>query len=316
MKTLFVYILVALGVVAVGVALPQFFKVSYFYFAAQMILQYVILATAWNVLGGYTGYVNFGVAAFFALGAYTAAVFILFLKLHLVIALLAGGLVSGLLGFGIGYLTLRLRGVYFAIATLALSVVIQMIIVNSPYLGGAKGLYIIRPKPFPPFSSYSEYLFALVLLLSFLSVITARSIEKSWIGRCFASIKDSEEAAACLGVPVFRLKLFATTLSGFWMGVAGATFPYYITYLEPYSAMSLDVAVNTLAMSLVGGTGTWLGPVIGAVLLGIVHQVVTVAFSSDFNLLFSGIILIGFVILAPEGIIGWFRRSDKQRLSQ
>jgi branched-chain amino acid transport system permease protein len=302
------FFLPAIGVIALGILVPQFVKVAYFYFAAYVVLQYIILSTAWNLLGGYTGYVNFGVGAFYAIGAYTSAALLLHLKANLIIAMLAGGTLSGLLGFGLGYLTIRLRGIFFAIATLALAVIIQMVIVNWHWLGGATGLYIFRPKPFPPFSTYLEFLFALMLFVAFLSVMTARYIERSWIGKCFIAIRDTEEAAECTGVPTFRLKLFATTLSGFMMGVAGAPFPYYITYLEPYSSMDLLVTVNSLAMPLVGGTAHWLGPVIGSILLGGAQQVITVTISSVWNLLIVGIVLIGFVILAPEGIIGLIQR--------
>jgi branched-chain amino acid transport system permease protein len=298
------FFLPAIGVIALGILLPQFIKISYFYFAGYVVLQFIILSTAWNLLGGYTGYVNFGVGGFYAIGAYTSAVLLLHLKVNLIIAMLAGGILSGLLGFGLGYLTIRLRGIYFAISTLALAIIIQMVIVNWHFLGGANGLYIFRPEPIPPFSDYLEYLFALMLFVAFLSVMTARYIEKSWIGKCFIAIRDTEEASECTGVPTFRLKLFATTLSGFMMGVAGAPFPYYITYLEPYSAMDLLITVNSLAMPLVGGTAHWFGPVIGSILLGGAQQLITVSISSEWNLLVVGIVLIGFVILAPGGIMG------------
>lgn len=305
------FYLPAIGVIAVGILLPQFIKISYFYFAGYVVLQFMILSTAWNLLGGYTGYVNFGVGAFYAIGAYTSAALLLHLKTNIVIAMIAGGLLAGLLGLGIGYLTIRLRGIFFAISTLALSVIIQMIIVNWHWLGGAKGLYIFRPEPFWPFSDYLEFLFALMLFTAFLSVMTARYVEKSWIGKCFVAIRDSEEAAECAGVPTFKLKLFATTLSGFMMGVAGAPYPYYITYLEPYSAMDLLVTVNSLAMPLVGGLAHWLGPVIGAIVLGSAQQIITVTVSSEWNLLIIGVVLIGFVVLAPDGIMGLIQKRRR-----
>jgi len=305
------FFLPALCVIAVGVLMPQFVKMSYFYFAAYVVLQYMILATGWNLLGGYTGYVNFGVGAFFAIGAYTSALLLINFKVNIVIAMIAGGTLAGLLGFGLGYLAIRLRGIFFAIATLALAVIIQMIIVNTNWMGGANGLYIFRPEPFPPFSDYLEFLFALMLFVAFLAVMTVRYIEKSWIGKCFIAIRDTEEAAECTGIPTFRLKLLATTLSGFMMGVAGAPFPYYITYLEPYSAMDLLLTVNSLAMSLVGGTAHWLGPVIGAVILGCTQQIVTVTISSEWNLLIIGVVLIGFVVLAPGGIMGLIQGRRK-----
>jgi branched-chain amino acid transport system permease protein len=111
-----------------------------------------------------------------------------------------------------------------------------------------------------------------------------------------------------MGVPTLRLKLFATTVSGFLLGVAGAPFPYYVTFVEPNSAFALDYAVNALAMPMIGGTTSWIGPVIGAVLLGTAQQLATVTISSEMNLFIVGVVLVAFVVLAPEGILGLVRR--------
>jgi branched-chain amino acid transport system permease protein len=281
---------------------------QYYYFAAYVILQYVVLATAWNILGGYTGYVNFGTAAFFALGAYTSIVLIQRYRAPLIVLLVGGGLVAGILGLGIGYLTLRLRGVFFSISTLALTVVLQTMVINWEYVGGARGISVVRPGRLAFFGSYVEFLFLLMLLLALLAITVARWIETSWIGRGLAAIRDNEEAAECLGVPTLRLKLVATTVSGCLMGIAGAPFPYYVTFVEPASAFNLDYAVNSLAMPMIGGTTTWMGPVIGAILLGTAQQVATVTISSALNLLIVGLILVAFVILAPEGVLGLVQR--------
>src|ERR671924_478522 len=208
---------VGVAVILAGIAFAWLRVNPYLYFAGYVILQYVVIATAWNILGGYAGYVNFGTPAFFALGAYTA-------------------------------------------------------------------VFLIR------------------------SVLVARFIERSWIGRGLAALRDNEEAAECMGVPTLRLKLFATTVSGFLLGVAGAPFPYYVTFVEPNSAFALDYAVNALAMPMIGGTTSWVGPVIGAVLLGTAAQLATVTISSEMNLFIVGVVLVAFVVLAPEGILGLVRR--------
>jgi branched-chain amino acid transport system permease protein len=296
----------------VGLLLTVVVENRYFYFAAYLILQYIVLATAWNILGGYTGYVNFGTPAFFALGAYTATFLLLALKVPLPVLVLAGGLIAGLLGLGIGYLTLRLKGVFFSIATLALTVVLQTLIINWEFVGGAKGLSIIRPTPPPLFSNYVQFLFMVMLGLAGGAVTIARWIEHSRIGRGLAAIRDNEEAAECMGVPTLKLKIFATTLSGCLMGMAGAPFPYHVSLIEPLSAFNLDYAVNSLAMPMIGGTTTWLGPLVGAVLLGTAQQVATVTISSELNLLIVGVVLVGFVILAPEGIVGLLQRVLKR----
>jgi branched-chain amino acid transport system permease protein len=298
---------VAVAVVGLGLLLAGFRVNPYVYFAGYVVLQYVVIATAWNVLGGYAGYVNFGTPAFFALGAYTAIFLIEAFKAPLPVLILAGGLVAGLLGLGIGYLTLRLKGVFFSIATFALSVVLQTLIINWDYVGGAKGFTVIRP-PAPLLGNWGVLLFTVMFGLAVVTVLVARLIERSWIGRGLAALRDNEEAAECMGVPTLRLKLFATTISGFFLGVAGAPFPYYVTYVEPSSAFNLDYAVNALAMPMIGGTTTWLGPVIGAMLLGTAQQIATVTISSELNLLIVGVVLVLFVVLAPEGLTGLARR--------
>jgi branched-chain amino acid transport system permease protein len=300
-------LLVGAAVIGAGIGLAAARVNPYAYFAGYVILQYVVIATAWNILGGYAGYVNFGTPAFFAMGAYTAVVLIQSLRAPLPVLILAGGLVAGLLGLGIGYLTLRLRGTFFSIATLALSVVLQTMIINWEYVGGSRGLSVIRPSG-PPFGSYVTFLFTVMVGLAVVAVLVARFIERSWIGRGLAALRDNEEAAECMGVPTLRLKLFATTVSGFLLGVAGAPFPYYVTFVEPNSAFALDYAVNALAMPMIGGTTTWIGPVIGAVLLGTTQQLATVTISSELNLLIVGVVLVAFVVVAPEGLVGLARR--------
>ena len=302
----------AVALVVAGLVVTRTVENRYFYFAAYGILQYILLATAWNILGGYTGYVNFGTGAFFALGAYTSVALIRAVHAPLLIQILAGGLVSGLLGFCIGYLTLRLRGVFFSIATLALAVVAETMMVNWEYVGGSKGTSVIRPSPTAFFTNYVEFLFVVMGLLALGAVATAWFIEHSRIGRGFAAIRDNEEAAECMGVPTLRLKLLATTVSGALMGIAGAPFPYYITFVEPASAFNLSYAVNSLAMPMVGGTSSWVGPIIGAVLLGTVQQLATVTISSQLNLLIVGIVLVAFVVLAPEGILGLVRLATRR----
>ena len=280
----------------------------YVFFAGYVVLQYIVLSTGWNILGGYTGYVNFGTAAFFAMGAYTTVVLHKTMPgLPLPAMIVVGGAISGVIGLGTGYLTLRLRGTFFGIATLAMSVVVQTLITNWSFVGGSRGAYVVRPDTTDYFGiDYIEYLFLIMLALSVIAVGVARAIEKSRLGYGFATIRDDELAAEASGVPTLKLKLLATALSGGFMGMAGAPLPYYVTYLDPASGFSLSYAVNTIAMPLIGGTSSWLGPVIGAVLLGTLQQVATVTISSALSLLIVGLMLVGFVVLAPKGIIGWF----------
>ena len=282
---------------------------DYAFFAGYVVLQFIVLAQAWNILGGYTGYVNFGSAAFFALGAYTSVFFHKSYPLPIPLLMALGGIVSGLAGLGMGYLALRLRGAFFAIATLAFAVVLQTLVVNWNYLGGARGAYVIRPESVWLIGNYVHYLFLLMLALAVLAITTARTIERSRLGYGFATIRDDELAAEACGVPTLRLKLIATTLSGAFMGMAGAPFPYYIGYVQPAAAFGLDYAVNSIAMPMIGGTTTWIGPLVGAILVAGLQQWATVTISSELGLLVVVLLLVGFVIVAPSGIVGLVRNT-------
>jgi branched-chain amino acid transport system permease protein len=227
--------------------------------------------------------------------------------------ILVGGIVSGAVGLGTGYLTLRLRGVFFAIATLALAVVVQTLIVNWDFVGGSRGIYVIRPAQAPLGGGYIQYLYTLMIALSVIAVGIARSIERSRLGLGFAAIRDDELAAEAGGVPTLKLKLIATTLSGALMGMAGAPLPYYVTYLDPGSSFNLAYAVNSVAMPVIGGMTSWVGPIIGAVILGTIQQLATVTISSALNLLIVGVLLILFVIIAPNGIMGLISAGQRRR---
>ncbi len=293
-------------IAAVGAALSGVNE--YFFYAAFVVLQFVVLATAWNILGGYAGYVNFGTAAFFAIGAYTATVLFKWLGAPLAAQIAGGALVSGLLGFGVGLLTLRLRGIFFAIATVAVIFIMETLMVNWRYVGGATGLQLLRPEVTAPFDTYIRMLFAVNALLAVAAVSVARYIQTSWVGRGLRAIRDSEEAAEASGVPTLKLKLFACTVSGLLMGAAGAPMPMYLSFIEPASSFSLNYSVSALAMPMIGGTAHWIGPVIGALLLGSVQQIVTVTISNEINVLVVGVLLVLFVVLAPDGVLGLFRK--------
>jgi branched-chain amino acid transport system permease protein len=302
------FLFAALAVAGLAFESLRSLENEYLFFAGYVVLQYVVLATAWNILGGYTGYVNFGTAAFFALGAYTSVALGKFVALPIPALMLAGGVISGIVGLGMGYLTLRLRGVFFAIATLALAVVVQTLITNWDFVGGSRGAYTVRPALVPLLGSYVQYLFLIMLALAVIAIAIAHAIEGSRLGYGFATILDDEAAAEASGVPTLRLKLVATTLSGALMGMAGAPLPYYVTYLDPASGFNLAYAVNSIAMPLIGGMTSWVGPLIGALLLGSIQQVATVSnwFGGhpEVNLLIVGVLLILFVIAAPNGIVG------------
>jgi branched-chain amino acid transport system permease protein len=302
----------SIGLFLFAVFFSFYLENEYVFFAGYIVLMSIVLATAWNILGGYTGYVNFGTAAFFGLGAYTAAVLYKAFELPLALQIVAAALMSGLLGLGAGLLTLRLRGIFFAIATIAIAVIMETLFINWNYAGGATGLQLLRPAPTAPFESYIKMLFVLMAAMAVAAVATARFIEISWLGRGLRAIRDSEEAAEASGVPTLKLKVFACTISGALMGVAGAPMPMYLSFIEPASTFNLNYAVGALASPMIGGTAHYAGPVIGALLLSSVQQWVTVNISNEMNVLVIGVLLVVFVVAAPEGILGLFKKWRKR----
>jgi branched-chain amino acid transport system permease protein len=297
---------VAVIVLAAAAALT--IKNEYYFFAGYVVLQFVILATAWNILGGYCGYVNFGTGAFFGVGAYTAVLLIKAYAAPLPVQIAAAAVIGAALGFGTGLLTLRLRGIFFSIATVAIAIILQTVVINWRFLGGATGVQILKPDPLWPFDTYVKMLFVIGAVLAVIAVAIARYIQISWLGRGLRAIRDSEEAAECTGVPTLKLKLIACAVSGALMSVAGAPLAMYQSFVEPAGAFDLNYSVSALAMPIIGGTAHWIGPVIGAILLGTVQQVVTVTISSELNVMVVGVLLVLFVVAAPEGIVGLWRR--------
>jgi branched-chain amino acid transport system permease protein len=281
---------------------------DYIFFASFVVLQAVVLATAWNILGGYAGYVNFGVPAFVGAGAYSALVVHLSMDAPLLAQILFAALISGSLGFFVGLISVRLRGIFFSIATVALVFILETVVINWRYVGGATGLQLNRPSEVWPFDGYVRMLFWAMVVMAVIAVAIARYIQDSHFGRGLRALRDSEEAAECAGVPTLRLKLMACTVSGALLGAAGAPMPMYMSYIEPYSSFNLVYAVSALAMPIIGGMSHWVGPLIGAILLATIQQVVTVTISSELNVLVVGVLLVVFVIAAPDGIVGLYRK--------
>ena len=145
------------------------------------------------------------------------------------------------------------------------------------------------------------------------SVAFARHLQISRIGQGLAAIRDDELAAECSGVPTLRLKLISTTTMGALMAMAGVPYPFSVTHVDPSSAFNLVIAVNAIAMPMIGGTATWYGPVVGALLLGSIQEIATVTISSEVNVLIVGVLLVLFIIVAPQGIVGLIQSRFRRR---
>lgn len=294
--------------IALAVALALTVRNEYVFFAGFVILQFIVLATAWNILGGYAGYVNFGTSAFFGIGVYAAIFLLKAFGAPLLVQIGVAAMVGAAMGLGIGLLTLRLRGIFFSIATVAITIIAETLIINWKFVGGATGVQILRPPVTPPFDSYIKMLFVVLAVLVVIAVALARYVQDSKLGRGLRAVRDDEVAAEASGVPTLNLKLVACAISGALMCAAGAPSAMYLQFADPVSAFNLNYSVSALAMSLIGGTSHWIGPVLGAILLGTTQQLLTVTISSEVNVLVLGVMLVLFVVAAPEGIIGLARR--------
>ncbi|HVI64501.1 MAG TPA: branched-chain amino acid ABC transporter permease, partial [Bradyrhizobium sp.] len=184
----------------VVLVLTQTIRNEYPFFAGYVILQFVVLAVAWSILGGYAGYVNFGTNAFFGVGVYTAVLLIKAFEAPLGVQIAVAAVIGSLLGFGVGLLTLRMRGIFFSIATIALAIIIETSVTNWRFVGGAAGIQLQRPPVMAPFDTYVKMLFFVQALLVVVAVATTRTIQNSRIGRGLQALRDDELAAECTGV--------------------------------------------------------------------------------------------------------------------
>lgn len=301
------------AVAAAGYALTWLLAADYYFYAAFTVLQFAVLAIAWNILGGYGGYVNFGTAGFFGIGVYTAIALRKLAGMPLPALILGGAVMAGALGCLMGLITLRLKGMYFAIATMALAVLLETGVTNWGYVGGARGAYIFPPSTVPGFQTYVKFLFVIMLVTTLIAIGISATLERSRVGRRLLALKDSEEAAEACGVATLKTKVLAAAMSSALMGAAGAVLPFYLTFVDPPTAFGMTYSISAVAMAMIGGTGSWTGPLLGAILLGAAHQVTTVTISSEAGILVLGLALMVFVALVPRGIVGWLQGLTRPR---
>lgn len=289
------------------------------YIIGYSIVELVGLAVAWNLLFGKLGYVNFGAVAFYGLGAYTTAFLILnfmdtFSLGLFIVFVIVGGLTSAIFGMVLSGLTMRLRGIYFAIAALALIFVVHTVVLSSEALGSATGLYSTRPDAPFLFGSFIEFLFVLISGLTIVVVGVSWYIDSSWIGNILTAVGDDEVAASAIGIPTLKIKSLVCGLHAFFLGLMGTPLLYHLTYLNPKGVFSIYTNVNMIASVLLGGAAAWFGPVIGGLVLGSSLQVSGLYLGATLSRLVPGVILLIVIMFASGGIVGSLR-SLKERLT-
>ncbi len=272
---------------------------------------WIVLATSWNILSGYSGYFSFGHGAFYGAGVYTTAVLAGQFGVPFLWTLPVAALVAMLLGVGLGAIVFRVRrvrGELFALLTLAVTFVLATIVLNTPIDGGP-GVYL-SAVPVPavaPTASGAFYVMALVLAI--FTLVLARWIARARLGLGLFAIHDDEDVAEVMGVPTYRYKLAALGVSCALAGVAGGIQALFVSYVTANSTFNITVPLTVVLMSVLGGTRHWAGPALGATAITLLLYASTAADQAVTGKAVTGAILVAAVLFMPDGILGLRRRS-------
>lgn len=274
------------------------------------VLMYVVLAQSWNLIGGYTGYATFGQVVFFGIGGYGTGVLMSELHLSFWWSLLLSGVIAAVFGALVGLPLLRLKGHYFAVAALGVAEGMREVVTNVPGLtGGGSGMTI------PTFGddAPTRYLgndgfYVFFLLLAAFAVLVAGVIARSKFGFSLRGINQDEDAAASMGVNTTRAKVLVFALSGFLAGLAGSGYAFQIVTIYPSPMFNVQITVLMVVMVVIGGSGTVIGPVLGAVGLQFLSEWLRQNYTTYHTFILGGIIVIA-VVLFPEGLVTYVRKA-------
>lgn len=275
------------------------------------VFMYVVMTQAWNILGGYGGYFNFGIVTFFGVGAYTTALLSHFYGLSPFLTAPLAGLAAALTAFLIGIPTLRLRGAYFAVVTMIVTFAAQILVLDLPFTQGALGVYL-KPIDLDP-RSVEQLFYFIFFGLAFATTALVYSIQYSNFGWALVAIREDEDAAEVIGVRVTMVKWIANAVAGFAVGMVGGLYAARILYIEPTSTFSLDISLNVVLMAVIGGAGTWQGPLIGAPLVLIVAEMLRINVTSEVNRVIFSVVVILVALYVPRGFMGLLQRIRQRR---
>jgi branched-chain amino acid transport system permease protein len=289
-------------VAAVLAALPMFGSDVLIQFGINTLLL-AVLAQSWNIIGGYTGYASFGNSVFYGLGSYGVAIAMVQWNLPFAVGMIFGAVLAVAFAFLLGVPVLRLRGHYFAIATLALAQVMSAIVSNISLAGQNIGLVL------PPLNN-DPLFYELSLGLLVIATLTVFWLTRSRFGFGLIAIRENEEGAAVMGVNTTLYKVLAFALSGLFAALAGGIHAYWITFLDPDSAFDISLNVKMIIMAVFGGPGTVFGPIIGALSLSAIAEFLSSEVTSIAGLFF-GIVVVAAVVLMPRGVADVMRQFRK-----
>ena len=297
-------------IVAAFCLFPLVVRHDYYIHIGILVLMWVILGTAWNLLGGYTGQVSFGHAAFFGVGAYTAGLLALKLGISAWWGMVFGGMMAALFGLPLGLICFRLRGPYFALAMLALAEVMRLIATNAVGLtNGMVGILLM-----PSFVSKLPYYY-IALVLALASIATVAKVMHSKWGYYFVSIREDQDAAESLGISSLKYKMYSMSISAFFTGMAGAFYINYMGFIDPAVVFSLPhISIMVILVAIMGGVATIWGPALGALIMVVLSEIFRTSFGTAHVLSF-GILVILVIIFLPNGLVGdWVKIKRVFRL--
>jgi branched-chain amino acid transport system permease protein len=267
-----------------------------------MIFLWVGKAGCWNMISGYTGYIDFGSVAYYGIGSYVTALLMTKGHLPFLVSILASGLVSAGIAFPIGYPTLRLKGAYFGIATLAFAEAMKQIILEFDQTAGVRffeGSHGIT-LPLGPKNEFFYYVgFAVMAAV----IGVSWWIKRSKFGYALRAIREAEQTAELSGVDTLRSKIKAYMVSAFFLGIIGGIETYWLTYITPHMVFDVLITIQMVVMSLLGGIGTLWGPAVGAAFLTLLYELLHRDFPYTYPIV-VGFIIVGVVLLLPRGIVG------------
>jgi branched-chain amino acid transport system permease protein len=282
-----------------------------------MIFLYATLGLAWNMIGGYAGQISLGHAVYFGAGAYTSTLLLMKLGVTPWLGMLVGGLISIGLAFVIGYPCFKLAGHYFAIATIAIGEIAQHWMLNWDWAGAAVGLTLpILPESLINLefhSSKAPYYYIAFGIFALTIYVTYR-IDRSKLGYYFKAIKGDLEAARSLGINVPRYKFYALGLSAFFTSICGSFYAQYILFIDPPSVLSLDISIKIVLITVLGGAGTVIGPILGAAILiplSEYSRILLGGTGKGLDLIVFGALILFISVYQPRGLVGFLRKTGK-----
>jgi branched-chain amino acid transport system permease protein len=274
-------------------------------------LMLVTLASSVNIIMGYTGYVSFGHIVYFGLGGYVAFYLMQNLSLHLLVAALIGGVIASLTAFLIGIPVLRLRGAYFALATIGINEAFRVLVTNMPFLGGSVGM-LFNFSAYAPYGggkSAQQFAYFAMVIVALMTIATSFIIKKSKFGLGLMAIREDQDAAQVLGIDPARMKVLTYAISAFFPALAGALFFFKNGTILPETAFELYRSIEALVMVMLGGYGTVTGPIVGAVVYERLRGfLITNPTLSQAHLVIAGALLLLIVLFVTAGVIGWLRQ--------